>query len=85
MILPTVYWPEETLPGGEVGALEECVLQYTLHSSEGLYHVCPVVVQVPQLAIVTLVGPPERVLFQNLQTKDIHDSYKKLLKHLENS
>lgn len=67
MILPTVYWPEETLPGGEVGALEECMLQYTLHSSEGLYHVCPVVVQVPQLAIMTLVSPPERVLFQHLQ------------------
>lgn len=59
--------PEETLPGREVGALEECVLQDTFHPSKSLYHVCPVVVQVPQLAVVTLVCPPERILFQHLQ------------------
>lgn len=31
-----------------------------------LNHIRPVVIQVPKLAIVTLVSPPERVLPQNL-------------------
>src|SRR5689334_22495900 len=53
--------PEETLPGGEVGALEERVLQDALHTAQRLDHVRPVVVQVPQLAVVPLVRPPERV------------------------
>lgn len=57
-----VLSPEETLPGGEVSAFEECVLQDALHAAKSLNHVCAVVVQVPQLAVVPLVGPPERVL-----------------------
>ena len=60
--------PEESLPGGEVGALEEGVFQDALHPSEGLDHVRAVVVQVPQLAVVALVSPPERVLLQHLHT-----------------
>ncbi|CAN8015573.1 unnamed protein product, partial [Ixodes persulcatus] len=58
--------PEESLPGGEVGALEEGVLQDALHPSQGLDHVRPIVVQVPQLPIMPLVGPPEWVLLQHL-------------------
>lgn len=58
--------PEEPLPGGEVGALEERVLQDALHSSQGLDHVRAVVVQVPKLPVVALVGPPEGVLLQHL-------------------
>mmetsp|Transcript_97181 Transcript_97181/g.274888 ORF Transcript_97181/g.274888 Transcript_97181/m.274888 type:complete len:549 (-) Transcript_97181:3378-5024(-) len=54
--------PEETLPGREVGALEEGVLQDALHAAQGLDHVCAVVVQVPQLPVVPLVGPPEGVV-----------------------
>ena len=63
---PRAHVPEETLPGGEVGSLEQSVLQDALHTSQGLDHVRAVVVQVPQLAVVTLVGPPERILFQHL-------------------
>lgn len=59
--------PEETLPGGEISAFEECVLQNALHATECLDHVCAVVVQVPQFAIVSLVCPPERILLQHLQ------------------
>ena len=59
--------PEETLPGGEVGALEERVFQYTLHTTQGLDHVRAVVVQVPQFAVMTLMGPPEGILLQHLQ------------------
>jgi hypothetical protein len=42
------------------------MLKDALHTSEGLNHISSVVVQVPQLAIVLLVGPPEGVLLQNL-------------------
>lgn len=58
--------PEEPLPGGEVGALEERVLQDALHPTQGLDHVRAVVVQVPELPIMALVGPPEWVLLQHL-------------------
>ena len=58
--------PEETLPRGEVGALEEGVLQDALDAAQGLDHVGPVIVQVPQLAVVALMGPPEGVLLQDL-------------------
>mmetsp|Transcript_35305 Transcript_35305/g.88749 ORF Transcript_35305/g.88749 Transcript_35305/m.88749 type:complete len:781 (-) Transcript_35305:276-2618(-) len=58
--------PEETLPRGEVRALEQGVLQDALHAAQRLDHVRAVVVQVPQLAVVPLVRPPERVLLQRL-------------------
>lgn len=61
--------PEQPLPGWEVGPLEQRVLQDPLDSAERLYHVRAVVVQVPQFAVVPLVGPPERVLLQHLYTK----------------
>lgn len=61
-----MYLPEQTLPSWEVGSLEQCVLQYALHATQCLDHICSVVVQVPQLAIVSLVGPPEWVLLQHL-------------------
>lgn len=61
--------PEETLPCGEVSALEESVLQDSFHSTKCLDHVCAVVVQVPEFAIVALMCPPERVLFQDLETR----------------
>lgn len=61
-----VLSPEETLPGGEVSAFEEGVLQDALHATQGLDHICPVVVQVPKFAVVSLVSPPEGILFQHL-------------------
>ena len=61
--------PEETLPGREVGALKERVFQDSLDTTQGLDHVCSVIVQVPQFAVVALVGPPERILLQHLQTQ----------------
>lgn len=60
------FLPEQTLPGREVGATEERVLQYALHATQRLDHVCAVVVQIPEFAVVPLMGPPEWVLFQHL-------------------
>lgn len=61
--------PEQTFPGGEVSALEERVLQNALHATQGLNHVCAVVVEVPKLAIMPLMCPPKGVLLQNLDSK----------------
>lgn len=60
--------PEETLPCGEVSALEESVLQDSFHSTKCLDHISAVVVQVPEFAVVALMCPPERVLLQDLET-----------------
>ena len=61
-----VHSPEQTLPRWEVGSFEESVFEDTFNSTQGLDHVRPVVVEIPQLTIVTLVGPPERILLQYL-------------------
>lgn len=61
------HLPEETFPGREVGSLEQRVFQNTFHSAQSLNHVGPVVVQIPQLAVMSLVGPPERILLENLK------------------
>ena len=58
--------PKQALPRWEVGSFEESVLEDAFHSAQSLDHVCPVVVEIPQLAIVTLVRPPEWVLLQHL-------------------
>jgi hypothetical protein len=58
--------PEETLPSGKVGALEESVFEYTLDTAECLNHVGAVVVEVPEFAVVLLMRPPEGILFEDL-------------------
>jgi hypothetical protein len=50
----TGFLPEETLPGGEVSSSEKGMLQNALNTSQCLDHVSPIIVQIPQLAIVTL-------------------------------
>lgn len=42
------------------------MLQNALHSAQSLNHVRAVVVQVPEFAVMSLVGPPERILLQHL-------------------
>ena len=58
--------PEKTLPGGEVSALEQGVLEDTLNTTQGGDNVHTVVVKLPQLAVVTLRRPPEGVVLQEL-------------------
>ena len=53
--------PEQTLPSREVCTLEQCMLQNTLNTSESGDDVNPIVVQLPQLAIMSLRRPPERI------------------------
>lgn len=62
----TCLLPKQALPSREVGTFEQGVFKNTLNTTQSLNHVSSIVVQVPQLTIVLLVTPPERVLFQNL-------------------
>lgn len=62
--------PEQTLPCWEVGPLEERVFQDPLYSSKSLDHVRTIIVEVPQLSIMTLMSPPEWVLLENLRKED---------------
>jgi hypothetical protein len=55
------FLPKEPFPSREVRALEQCVLQNTFHTTESLNDISAVIVQIPQLTVVTLMGPPERV------------------------
>jgi len=47
--------------------LEKRVLENALDAAERLNHVRSVVVQIPQLAVVSLMRPPERILLEYLQ------------------
>jgi len=47
------------------------MLKDAFYTSKSLDHICTVVVQVPQLAIMALVCPPEWILFQDLQNNKI--------------
>lgn len=66
LLKATGLFPEKAFPGGKVGSLEKGVLEYSLDTAQSLDHVSPIIVQVPQLTIVLLVGPPKWVLFQDL-------------------
>mmetsp|Transcript_42357 Transcript_42357/g.95840 ORF Transcript_42357/g.95840 Transcript_42357/m.95840 type:complete len:278 (-) Transcript_42357:3555-4388(-) len=62
LLEPRRLFPEEALPGGKVGALEERVLQDAFNPAQGLDHVRPVVVEVPKLPVVPGMCPPEGIL-----------------------
>ena len=51
--------------------LKQCMFQNALHTSQCLDHVSPIVVQIPQLAVVALMCPPERVLFEHLKLLEV--------------
>ena len=62
------FLPEKTLPSREVRALEERVFEDTFHASQSCDDVDTVIVQLPQLAIVTLGRPPEWVTAKQIHT-----------------
>ncbi len=51
--------------------LEEGVLQDTLHTTQGLDDICAVVIQIPELAVVPLMRPPEGVLLEHLELLEV--------------
>ena len=57
--------PEQTLPSGEVRALEERVLEDTFHTAECGDDIDTIVVKLPQFAVVALGRPPEGVTAQS--------------------
>jgi hypothetical protein len=53
--------PKQSFPGWECSRLEQCVLQNGFNTPEGLDNICTICIQVPQLTIVALRRPPERI------------------------
>lgn len=52
------------------------MFQNAFNSSQSLNHVSSVVVQVPKLAVMPLMGPPERILLQDLsQSQNYNQQY----------
>ena len=49
-------------PGREVRPLEQRMFEDALDAPQGLDHVRPIIIQVPELAVVALVRPPACVL-----------------------
>lgn len=42
------------------------MLKDAFHASKSLNHICPVIVQIPELAVMFLMSPPEGILLQKL-------------------
>ena len=61
--------PEQTLPSREVRALEQGVLENTLDTSKSSDNVDTVVVKLPQLAVVALRSPPERIASRDISQR----------------
>ena len=61
--------PEQTLPRGEVRALEERMLEDTLDTSKSSDDVDTVIVELPQLAVVALGSPPEWVANRDISQR----------------
>ena len=59
-------FPEKTFPGREPCRLEKGVLQNGLDTTQGLNHVGAVGIEIPQLAVVSLACPPERIALHEL-------------------
>mmetsp|Transcript_4453 Transcript_4453/g.3945 ORF Transcript_4453/g.3945 Transcript_4453/m.3945 type:complete len:530 (-) Transcript_4453:1161-2750(-) len=57
----TCLLPEETLPCRKISAFKQSVLENALHTTQRLDDISAVVVEVPELAVMALVRPPEGV------------------------
>ena len=67
----TSFLPKQTFPSREVSTFEQCVLEYTLNTTQSLNHIGSIVVQIPQFAIMSLMSPPKWVLLENLKLFEI--------------
>ena len=47
------------------------MFQNAFNTTQSLDHVGSIVVQIPQFAVVALMCPPERVLFENLELLEV--------------
>ena len=62
-------FPEKTLSRGEVRALEECVFEDTFHASWSSDDIDTIIIQLPQLAIMTLRCPPEWIAIEQNKSR----------------
>ena len=69
---PACLFPEQAFPRGEIRSLKKGVLKNALDAAECLNHVGAVVVQVPKLAVVPLMRPPERVVLEQVVLLEVN-------------
>ena len=66
-------------PGWEVRPLEQRVFQDTFDPTQGLDHVRPVIIEIPELAVVALVRPPACALRDAVRTNSKLDKRPRLV------
>ena len=75
----TGFFPEETFPRGKCRRLEESMFKDCLNTTECLNDIRSICVQVPQLAVVPLTCPPERVALHQLIRLEFSTSTESLI------
>jgi len=60
------FLPEQSFPSCEIGSFKECVLENTFNTTKCLDHISSVMIEIPELTVVSSVCPPERILLENL-------------------
>src|SRR5271155_2594127 len=55
-------FPEQSLPGRESSTLEQRMIKNRFNSAESLDDICTIGVEIVKFPVVTLIGPPERIL-----------------------
>ena len=60
--------PEQTLPGWEISALEQGVLQNTFNTTKSGDDINPIIVELPQFSVMALRRPPERIARVTVRT-----------------
>ena len=60
--------PEQTLPGREISALEQGVLQNTFNTTKSGDDINTIIVELPQFSVMALRRPPERIARVTLRT-----------------
>lgn len=53
--------PEQTLPSGEVGSLEQRVLENTFNTTKSSDNVDAIIVELPEFTVMSLRSPPEGI------------------------
>jgi len=65
---------EKSLPCWEIGSLEESVLKNSFNSSKSLNHISAIIVELPQLSVMFVMGPPEWIDFEDLILLEIQSN-----------
>lgn len=60
------------------------MFKYSLNATKSLNHIGSIIIQIPQLPVVTLVSPPEWILFEDLKNALLYNRNTKKKQILNN-